>query len=173
MKRTLALIAAMLFAVNASADQAAAYRAKNLMNDLLAVSTDLSKEAIRDAEVLRKLIDAARALDDWQQSSAVSKALDNIAKAEQLAGQGPFNPRVQYAVRMARQIVQPAHDSPMNIDQMKIRNDLRSRSVDPMRQVVAEEINTLARLMSQLSEISGLVAKSVASSSAAALGQAE
>jgi len=173
MKRTLAAMAVMFFAVTASADQQAAYRAKNLMNDLLAVSTDLSKEAIRDAEILRRLIDAARALDDWQQNTAVAKALDHIHKAEQLAAQPPVNPRVSALVRWAREAVQPAQNSPMNVDQMKIRSELRTRSIEPMRQVAAEEINLLARLTSQLTDITNVVAKSMASASGTALGQSE
>jgi hypothetical protein len=166
-------MAVMLLALTARGDQQGSYRAKNLINDLVAVSTELSKEAMRDAEVLRRLVDAARALDDWQQHAAVSKALDAIGKAEQLAAQPPFNPRVQRVVRLAREAVQPAQNSSMNIDQMKIRNELRGRSIEPMRQIVSEDIGTLARLTSQLTEITNLVAKATASASAAALGQSE
>jgi len=173
MKRTVAAVAVMLCAMTARADAQASYRAKNLINDLLAVSTDLSKEAMRDAEVLRRLIDAARALDDWQQQAAVSKALDAIGKAEQLAAQPPFNPRVQILVQRARDAVKPAQASSMNIDQQKIRNELRARAVEPMRQIVSEDIGTLARLTSQLTDITNNVAKATASASAAALGQSE
>src|ERR1043165_3626279 len=158
MKRTVAAVAVMLCAMTARADAQASYRAKNLINDLLSVSTDLSKEAMRDAEVLRRLVDAARALDDWQQHAAVSKALDAIAKAQQLAAQQPFNPRVTQLVQRAYDVVHPAQSSSMNIDQQKI---------------VSEDIGTLARLTSQLTDITNNVAKATSAASAAALGQSE
>jgi hypothetical protein len=173
MKRAMAALTLMLCAATARADSGQSFRAKNLINDLLSVSTELSKEATRDAEVLRRLIDSARALDDWQQQAAVSKALDAIGKAEQLAAQPPFNPRVQILVQRARDAVKPAQSSTMNIDQQKIRNELRARSVEPMRQIVSEDIGTLARLTSQLTDITNNVAKATASASAAALGQSE
>lgn len=173
MKRAIAAIAVMLCAWTARADAQASYRARNLINDLLSVSTDLSKEAMRDAEILRRLVDAARALDDWQQHAAVSKALDAIAKAQQLAGQQPFNPRVTQIVQRAYDIVHPAQSSSMNIDQMKIRAELRGRAIEPMRQIVSEDIGMLARLTSQLTDITNNVAKATASASAAALGQSE
>jgi hypothetical protein len=166
-------IAALLIAMTARADTQASYRAKNLINDLLSVSTDLSKEAMRDAEVLRRLVDAARALDDWQQHAAVSKALDAIAKAQQLAAQQPFNPRVTQLVQRAYDVVHPAQSSSMNIDQQKIRNELRARAIEPMRQIVSEDIGTLARLTSQLTDITNNVAKATSAASAAALGQSE
>jgi hypothetical protein len=173
MKRMIAAAVLMLWAATARADAQASYRAKNLINDLLSVSTDLSKEALRDAEILRRLIDAARALDDWQQNAAVSKALDAIHKAEQLAGQPPFNPRVQILVQRAYDVVKPAQSSTMNIDQQKIRNELRARAIEPMRQIVSEDIGTLARLTSQLTDITNTVAKATSTASAAALGQSE
>lgn len=173
MKKAMAALTLMLCAATARADSGQAYRAKNLINDLLQVSTELSKEAMRDAEVLRRLIDAARALDDWQQNAAVSKALDAIGKAEQLAAQPPFNPRVKILVDRARAAVAPAQSSTMNIDQQKIRNELRGRAVEPMRQIVSEDIGTLARLTSQLTDITNNVAKATASTSATALGQSE
>ena len=174
MKRAMAALTLMMVcAATARADAGQSYRAKNLINDLLAVSTELSKEAMRDAEVLRRLIEAARALDDWQQNAAVSKALDAIAKADQLAHQPPFNPRVQILVQRAYDAVKPAQNSSMNIDQMKIRNELRGRSVEPMRQIVSEDIGTLARLTSQLTDITNNVAKATAAASATALGQSE
>jgi hypothetical protein len=173
LKQTFAAVMLILCAATARADAQGAYRAKNLMNDLVAVSTDLAKEALRDAEILRRLVDAARALDDWQQQAAVSKALDAIHKAEQLAGQPPFNPRVQILVQRALDAVKPAQSSTMNIDQQKIRNDLRARSIEPMRQIVSEDIGTLARLTSQLTDITNVVAKATSATSAAALGQSE
>src|ERR1043165_9119776 len=150
MKRTVAAVAVMLCAMTARADAQASYRAKNLINDLLSVSTDLSKEAMRDAEVLRRLVDAARALDDWQQHAAVSKALDAIAKAQQLAAQQPFNPRGTQLVQRAYDVVPPAQRRSVNIDQKKTRNGPRARAMEPMRQIVSEDIGTLARLTSQL-----------------------
>ena len=162
----------MLFALTARADQQSIYRIRGLLDDLGRLTTDLAKEASRDAEILRRLVDAARALDDWQKNNGVSKALDAIGKAEQLAAQPP-NPRVMKLVKNARDIVQPAHDSPMNIDQMRLRSELRARAIEPMRQVVSEDIGALARVTSQLTDVTNVVAKAMASASAAALGQTE
>ena len=173
MKRTLTAVALMLFALTARADQQSIYRIRGLLDDLGRITTDLAKEANRDAEILRRLTDAARALDDWQKNNGVSRALDAIGKAEQLAAQPPLNPRVQKLVKNAREIVQPAHDSPMNIDQMKLRGELRGRAIEPMRQIVSEDIGALARVTSQLTDVTNVIAKAMASASAAALGQTE
>ena len=139
MKRTCAKIVVMLFALTARADPQSVARLRYLLDDILRLSTDVSKEATRDAEILRRLVDAARALDDWQKNNGVSKALDAIGKAEQLATQTPQNRRVVKLVKNARDIVVPARESTMNIDQMKLRGELRARAIEPMRQVVAEE----------------------------------
>jgi hypothetical protein len=173
MKRTLTVAAVMLFALTARADQQSIFRIRGLLDDLGRITTDLAKEANRDAEILRRLVDAARALDDWQKNNGVSRALDAIGKAEQLAAQQPLNPRVQRIVKAAREIVQPAHDSPMNIDQMKLRGELRGRAIEPMRQIVSEDIGALARVTSQLTDVTNVIAKAMASASAAALGQTE
>jgi hypothetical protein len=173
MKRTLTAVAVMLFALAARADQQSIYRIRGLLDDLGRITTDLAKEANRDAEILRRLTDAARALDDWQKNNGVSRALDAIGKAEQLAAQQPLSPRVQKIVKNARDIVQPAHDSPMNIDQMKLRGELRGRAIEPMRQIVSEDIGALARVTSQLTDVTNVIAKAMASASVAALGQTE
>jgi lipopolysaccharide biosynthesis regulator YciM len=173
MKRTLTAVAVMLFALTARADQQSIYRIRGLLDDLGRITTDLAKEANRDAEILRRLTDAARALDDWQKNNGVSRALDAIGKAEQLAAQWPLSPRVQKIVKNARDIVQPAHDSPMNIDQMKLRGELRGRAIEPMRQIVSEDIGALARVTSQLTDVTNVIAKAMASASVAALGQTE
>jgi hypothetical protein len=173
MKRTLTAVAVMLFALTARADQQSIYRIRGLLDDLGRITTDLAKEANRDAEILRRLTDAARALDDWQKNNGVSRALDAIGKAEQLAAQQPLSPRVQKIVKNARDIVQPAHDSPMNIDQMKLRGELRGRAIEPMRQIVSEDIGALARVTSQLTDVTNVIAKAMASASVAALGQTE
>jgi lipopolysaccharide biosynthesis regulator YciM len=172
MKRTLTAVALMLLALAARADQASIYRIRGLLDDLGRLTTDLTKEANRDAEILRRLVDASRALDDWQKNNGVSKALDAIGKAEQLAAQPP-NPRVMKLVKNARDIVEPARESTMNIDQMKLRGELRARAIEPMRQVVSEDIGALARVTSQLTDVTNVVAKAMASASAAALGQTE
>jgi len=173
MKRTLTAVAVMLFALTARADQQSIYRIRGLLDDLGRLTTDLAKEANRDAEILRRLVDAARALDDWQKNNGVSKALDAIGKAEQLAAQQPPNPRVMKLVKNAHDIVQPARESTMNIDQMKLRGELRGRAIEPMRQIVSEDIGALARVTSQLTDVTNVVAKAMASASAAALGQTE
>lgn len=173
MKRTFAAVTMMLFALTARADTQSVARLRYLLDDLGRLSVDVSKDATRDAEILRRLVDAARALDDWQKNNGVSKALDAIGKAEQLAAQTPPNPRVVKLVKNARDIVEPARESTMNIDQMKLRNELRARSIEPMRQVVAEDIGTLARITSQLTDVTNTIAKAMASASAAALGQSE
>ena len=61
----------------------------------------------------------------------------------------------------------------MNIDQMKLRGELRGRCIEPMRQVVSEDIGGLARVTSQLTDVTNVIAKAMASASAAALGQSE
>ncbi|HEV2722275.1 MAG TPA: hypothetical protein VG323_19810 [Thermoanaerobaculia bacterium] len=173
MKRTFAVMAVMLFVLAARADQQSVARLRYLLDDLGRLSVDVSKDATRDAEILRRLVDAARALDDWQKNNGVSKALDAIGKAEQLATQTPPNPRVVKLVKNARDVVEPARESTMNIDPMKLRGELRARSIEPMRQVVAEDIGSLARITSQLTDVTNMIAKAMASASAAALGQSE
>jgi len=173
MKRTFVVIAALLIAVTAQADPQTVFRLRALLDDLGRMSTDLTKEANRDAEILRRLTDAARALDDWQKNNGVSKAMDNIGKASQLAAQSPQNPKVTRIVQIAQEIVAPAKESSMNIDQMKLRGELRARCIEPMRQVVAEDIGGLARVTSQLTDVTNVIAKAMASASAAALGQTE
>src|ERR1044071_1146762 len=173
MKRTMAAMAVMLFALTARADQQTVYRLRALLDDLGRFSADLTKEANRDAEILRRLTDAARALDDWQKNNGVSKGMDAIGKAQQLATQQPQNPKVQRIVQAAHDIVAPARESSMNIDQMKLRGELRGRCMEPMRQVVPEDIGGLARVTSQLTDVTNVIAKAMASASAAALGQTE
>src|SRR5438874_11352913 len=58
MKRTLTAVAVMLFALTARADQQSIYRIRGLLDDLGRLATDLAKEANRDAEILRRLVDA-------------------------------------------------------------------------------------------------------------------
>lgn len=173
MRRTMAVAAMLLFALAARADQQTVFRVRGLLDELGRLTTDLSKEAMRDAEVLRRLVDAARALDDWQKNNGVSKALDAIGKAEQLAAQQPANPRVTRLCQAARAIVEPARESTINIDPTRIRGELRGRSIEPMRQIVSEDIGALARVTSQLTDVTNVIAKSTASASAAALGQSE
>src|ERR1043166_6335792 len=120
MKRTMAAMAVMLFALTARADQQTVYRLRALLDDLGRFSADLTKEANR-------LADAARAPDDWQKNNGVSKAMDAIGKAAQLASQQPQNPKVQRIVQAAHDIVAPAREGSMNIDKMKIRGELRRR----------------------------------------------
>jgi hypothetical protein len=170
MIRRLAVVIVLMASLAATvrADQRAATIAGNALDDLLRASSDLAKEVQRDGEILRLLRDASRALDDFQSNTAVSKALDNIGKAEQLAAQS--SPRVGIAVKMARSIVGPAADSPSSADLPKMREQLRSRPIEQMREVVAEEISVLARLATKVSDVSGLMTKAVASASATTLG---
>ena len=169
----MAAAALLLFALAARADQQTVFRVRGLLDELGRLTTDLSKEAMRDAEVLRRLVDAARALDDWQKNNGVSKALDAIGKAAQLASQQPPNPRVVRLCQVAHDIVAPARESTINIDPTRIRGELRARSIEPMRQIVSEDIGALARVTSQLTDVTNVIAKSTASASAAALGQSE
>jgi hypothetical protein len=170
MIRRLAVVIVMMFSLAATvrAEQRAAATANNALNDLLRASTDLANEAQRDGEILRLLRDASRALDDFQQNTAIAKALENIRKAEQLAAQS--SQRVAIAVQMAKSIVGPAADSPSSADLPKLREQLRSRPIEQMREVVAEEIGLLARLAARVSDVSGLMTKAVASASATTLG---
>ena len=162
------LLIAFAVATPGHADQRSAAQARFALDTLLQSTTDLTKEAQRDGEILRLLREASRNLDNWQPNTAISKALDNIGKAQQLAGAS--SQRVQEAVLAAKQIVEPAKESPSSADLPKIREQLRARPIEQMREVVANEISLLARLATQVSDISGLITKAVASASATTLG---
>lgn len=171
MIRRLAIALLVLVPILARADQRNANVARNSLSDLLASATELSKEAQRDAEVLKLIREAARSLDDFQQNAAVSKALDNIGKAEQLLRQQPIaSQRVAQAVIFACEIVTPAKESPTSVDLSKIRAELHSRPIEQLRGVVAEEISVLARTASQVAEVSGILTRAVASASTSSLG---
>jgi hypothetical protein len=160
-----------LFPMTLGADDRSVALARNSLDNLLLTSSELSKEAQRDGEILRLLREASRSLDDWQKNNAVSKALDNISKAEQLVRQPPVaNPRVRLAVMAARQIVAPAKESAMSVDLAKLRGALQARPIEQMREVVAGEISVLARLATQVSDVSGILTKAVAAASATTLG---
>lgn len=96
-----------------------------------------------------------------------------INKAEQLAGQQPFNPRVRQAVSAAKDIIAPAKESPAGADLAKIRAQLHARPIELMRDVVAEDLQILASLTTQVADLSSVIARGVAGASGAVLGRGE
>jgi hypothetical protein len=164
------IVAVMLIASVAAADPISVSRARNSLADLTAMANDLAKEAQRDAAVLAYLREAAKSLDDWQQNNAVAGAMNNIGQAGKLAAQAPVSPRVVQIVSAAKEIVEPATHSAMTADLQKIRGELLARPVEQMRGIVAEEIGVLAQMAAKVSDISGILTKSVAASTAVTLG---
>lgn len=165
MLRTIAFATLFVVASTALADPAAATRARNALNDVMAASTELSKQAQRDVEVLRLMRDAARSLDDFQVNNAISKALDDIHKAEQFASQPPYTPEVRKAVALARRIVEPAQSSPSAEILPKLRAQLEGGPIETLRAVVGDDVNLLAQVAVQLADASNLVTKAVAAAS--------
>ena len=160
----------MVVAGSAAADPITIARARNSLADLTAAANELAKEAQRDAAVLAYLREAAKSLGDWQQNNGISSAMMNIEQAKKLAEQSPSSPRVTQIVFAAKQIMEPATHSSMSADLPKLRGDLQAGPVEQMRAIVAEEIGTLAQLASKVSDISGILTKSVASSTGVTLG---
>lgn len=156
----------------AQADSRALVQARNALNDLQNAANELAREAQRDAEILRLLSDASRSLDDWQKNNALAGAQEMASKADQLAGRPPFpNPQVRQATRAARAILEPAQESPMTADLQKLREQLEARPIRWMRDVVADETGELADLTTQVTAVSGILAKALAGTSSAILGR--
>lgn len=170
MSRMLSVVLVLFVSLSASADPPTVARTRNALSDVMMSAGELSKEAQRDAEVLRLLREAARSLDDWQANNAVSRASDQIGRAEQIAAQPPYDPRVRKAVASARAITDPAHASPSAEDLQRLRGLLQARSIDTMRAVVAEDVTMLAQLAAQLAEVSSMVTKAVAAATSTSVG---
>jgi hypothetical protein len=175
MKRVLLFLAIVVCTISTvQADSRAVAQAKNALNDLQSAATELAREAQRDAEILRLLSDANQNLDDWQKNSALADALERVTKAEQLAGRPPFSqPRIRQAVRVAREILEPAQKSPMTADLQKLREQMNLRPISWVRDVVADETSELADLTTQVTAVCGVLAKALAGTSSAMLGRRE
>jgi hypothetical protein len=163
------VVVLLLAAANVAAiDPQTLARARRSMDDLNRISTDIAQETQRDAEILRHLRAASRGLDDWQKNVAVSKAADSISKAVQLAARS--SQRVKQAVQVAQEIIGPAKASPNGADLVKLRAELHARPIEQMRLVVAEEMDVLARISTQVADIASILTKAVADASSSTLG---
>lgn len=150
------------------------HMAENAIRNLQSASSELARAADRDAEVLRVLIEATRAMDDWQKNNAMAAALERVGKAEQYVRQLPMaDPRIRKAVVEARALLEPAQKSPTSTDLHKLRQDFHRGPVNLTREVVAEEIADLARPSTQLADTSALISKALAGATGAALSRAE
>jgi hypothetical protein len=164
MRKTIWLL--LFAATSAAADPIIANRARMMLENVNAAVADLNKEAQHDAEVLRLLREASRSLDDFQKNSAVQKAMDNISRAERLGG----TDRVTQAVFAAKKIVEPAKESAMSADFVKMRAELQARPIEMMRGIVADEVSVLAQIAAQLSDVSGTVTHAMAAATSTTLG---
>ena len=174
MNRCLGFLLTALIASAAQAQPRLMAQAENAIRNLQAASSELAKVADRDAEVLRVLIEAGRALDDWQKNNAMAKALERVGTAEQYVSRPPSaDRRILRAVAQARVLLEPAQQSPTSADLQKLRQDFHRGPVSLTREVVAEEIADLARLSTQLADTSALISKALAGATGAALSRAE
>lgn len=174
MKHVTILFLSLLWAASARADQANLSRAQMHMRSLQESVQALAREADRDAEVLRVLVEAGRAMDDWQKNNAIASALERVTKAEQYVRQPPpADFRIRNAVSGARELLEKAKESPSMVDLQQTRNEFHRRSVGPTREVVAKEIHDLAQLSTQLADASALISRALAGATSAALSRVE
>jgi hypothetical protein len=172
MNRIFGLLVAIALASDAFAvDRTTFFRAQRMLDDLNHLSTGAAQVVHRDADILRHLRAASRALDDWQKHVAVSKAADNISKAVQLSAQS--SGAVRKICNDAAEIIGPAKSSPQSADLMQLRDALQNGPVEAMRTVVAEEMDVLARISTRMSELSSILTKAIADASSATLGKGD
>lgn len=169
MKAATALLFLFLLSRDVLADTQQVSRARASLQELQTLTTELAKESARDAEVLRLLSDAARSLEDWQTNAAYSQAVDDVGKAEQLIGRPPaVNPTLRQAVTAAREVIESIKDDPSAADWAVVRTTFHNRALDPAREVVSEEMHSLATLAVYVSDVIADLTEALADGSSAA-----
>lgn len=133
------------------------------------LAPEVAGQAQKHATVLNLLRDAVRALDDWQTNKAVVVAGQKVGEAKRLAQSRPVaSQRVQRAILDAEEGIAQAKASSMEVNLMKLREELRAPIV-VVAEVAAADAAELATLTKLTAELNALLSAALADVANAAI----